>query len=238
MQSPDRNQPDHHSATPRNEGLRRYSVAHFLIALVVLLLGMPFVAELEHGRLIESAIFTVVLLSGVAAVGGRRRTLIIAALLLAPAAITRWVDHFQPGPTPRVFTILAITAFLIFVLLNLFRFILHAPHVNSEVVCAGISGYLVLGILWAMAFLLVARTYPGSFAFSGGAAGETLDGYNAIYLSFGSLSTLGFTEVVPISRQARMMAVFEALSGMFYVATLISRLVALYSRRATGDIHE
>lgn len=224
--------PQSHTGHSRHrEGLRRYSAAHFLIALILLLMTMPFVDQLERGRLIETVLSTLVLISAVAAVGGRRRTLVFALLLLVPALVGRWLDHLQIGPTPRIFTAISIASFLIFILVHLFRFILYAPHVNSEVVCAGIAGYLLLGILWAMGFLIIARLYPGSYGFSGGAEGQAMDGFNAIYLSFGSLSTLGFGEVVPLSRPARMLAVFEALAGMFYMATLISRLVALYSRK-------
>jgi Ion channel len=221
----------HIKPSRQREGLRRYSAAHFLVALILLLVTMPFVDQLQKGRLIETVLSTLVLLSAVAVVGGRRRTLMIALLLLVPPLLGRWLDHFYVGPTPRTFTALSVAVFLIFIMVHLFRFILHAPHVNSEVVCAGVAGYLLLGILWAMGFLVVSRLHPGSYKFSSGAEGETMDGFNAIYLSFGSLSTLGFGEVVPISRPARMLAVFEALTGMFYMATLISRLVALYSRK-------
>src|SRR5947209_2052274 len=64
------------------EGVRRLSVAHFLLAEVVLLVTVPFVDQLHDGDLIESALFTLVLLMAVMAVGGRRKTLVTAAVLV------------------------------------------------------------------------------------------------------------------------------------------------------------
>src|SRR4051812_47857943 len=67
------------------EGIFRFSVAHFLIGLFVLLGTVPFVDEFAGGLLIESVLITLVLLSAVVAVGGRRRSLVVGILLATPA---------------------------------------------------------------------------------------------------------------------------------------------------------
>jgi uncharacterized membrane protein len=56
-----------------------------------------------------------------------------------------------------------------------------------------------------------------------------MDGFNAFYFSFITLCTVGYGDVTPVSKGARMLAVVEAITGLFYVAVLISRLVAVYS---------
>jgi hypothetical protein len=48
-------------------------------------------------------------------------------------------------------------ALVAFVVVNLLRFILRAPSVNIEVVCARISAYLMLGLMWTMANFLVGQ---------------------------------------------------------------------------------
>ena len=58
---------------------------------------------------------------------------------------------------------------------------------------------------------------------------NTLGGFNAFYFSFMTLCTVGYGDITPVSRPARMLAVTEAVVGLFYVAVLISRLVAVYS---------
>ena len=53
--------------------------------------------------------------------------------------------------------------------------------------------------------------------------------FNSIYFSFATLSTIGYGDISPVAGVARMLAVAEAVVGMFYVTMLIARLVSLYS---------
>lgn len=217
-------------------GVRRVTVAHFLIAEVALLAVVPFIDQLRDGVLIESALMTLVFLMAVLAVGGHRTTLAVAAVLVVPGAFGRWADHFWPGLVPAEFTNVTSIVFLAFVIYHLLRFILHAPRVNNEVLCAGVATYLMLGILWAFAYMLASRLDPGSFLIRGESGPHRpLAGYEAIFVSFGTLSNVPFDEVSPVTKPARMLAMGEAMTGMFYVAILIARLVALYSADPPPD---
>jgi hypothetical protein len=50
----------------------------------------------------------------------------------------------------------------------------------------------------------------------------------AIYFSFGTLATLGYGDVVPVSDVARGVDMFEAIAGQLYLAVMVARLVSLY----------
>ena len=222
--------PELTSAAPRRIGLHRYSVAEFLIALVGVFIGIPFVEQFDKDKHIEVILMTLVLVSGVLAVGGRRRTLILGVILALPALTGKWINHYWPELAPVEFFYIARLVFLVFLVWEFLRFILRAPRVNSEVICAGMSVYLLLGLMWMFAYLLVARAVPDAFAFTAGpAAGQSLHGANAFYFSFITLSTVGYGDIIPVSNVARMLAAMEAITGTLYVAVLISRLVAMYS---------
>src|SRR5262245_59097408 len=83
------------------EGRHRLSVAHLLVAIVAMFVVAAFAYRILLGRLIESVVFTAMILAAVNAIGGRRRTLIIASLLMSPALLTRWIDHVSPGLLSR-----------------------------------------------------------------------------------------------------------------------------------------
>ena len=53
-----------------------------------------------------------------------------------------------------------------------------------------------------------------------------------IYFSLSTLSTIGFGDITPPSLQARYAAVAEGISGQFYLAVLVARLVGLHMSRA------
>jgi voltage-gated potassium channel len=229
--------PEGHTSAPiptvsalRRPGVLRFSAVELLIALGLLFFSAPFIEKLRHGNVLESFLLTVVLISSVLAVGGRRRTLIAAILLVMPAVVGKWANHLRPDLVPPEVFLVAELVFLGFVVTNLMRFTLRAPRVNTEVLCAGMAGYLMIGLLWMVAYLLVARAVPDSFSITAGPTGQrSMEGFTAFYFSFATLTTIGYGDIIPISNTARMLAVMEAVIGMFYVATLISRLVALHT---------
>ena len=213
----------------RRRWLRRFSAVELLIAIVLLIVASPFVGQLPGGAGIEAVLMTVVLLSAVLAIGERVRTLRLAALLVAPALVARWLHHFRPDLLPQaVYQILAL-AFIAFVVVRLLRFVLRASFVNAEVLCAGIVIFLMLGMIWAFAFAIVAAFDPAAFAFASDTSPDrTMEGFTAFYFSFMTLSGAGVGDITPISRVVRMLTAVESMLGLFYLAVLVARLVSLY----------
>src|ERR1051325_1008947 len=156
---------------------RRFSTVQLLIALVLLLVAAPFVEEVEGGRLILSVLFSLVLLAGVFAVADRKRTLGIALVLAVPAIISRWVSYFRPDLVhPAVFLVCALVL-LAFVIGHLLQFVLRAPVVNVEVLCASLAAYLMLGLMWTLAYWLVDQLTPGgAFSFNTALGGQSMNG--------------------------------------------------------------
>src|SRR5207245_8200180 len=116
--------------------------------LAVFFIWAPFVEEIEGGELIVSGLFSLVLLAGILAVADRKRLLVIAIVLAIPAIAGRWISHFRPDLVPPPVFLTAGLVLIAFVVANLLRFVLRAPSVNVEVLCASISVYLMLGLLW------------------------------------------------------------------------------------------
>jgi hypothetical protein len=212
------------------EGLHRLSVAHLLTAIVVLFVVEPFVDRWRYGDVVESVLFTLVMLAAVSAIGGRRTTLIVAAILAAPALITRWLTHIWPDLFPHDLHLVVAILFVGFVIYHLFRFVISAPAVNAEVLCSAISIYLLFAVAWSFAYTVLARADPNAFTYSNPADEKSgLSGFTALYFSVQILTTITFGDIMPASNVARMMSLVEASAGVFYLAILIARLVGLYS---------
>lgn len=93
----------------------------------------------------------------------------------------------------------------------------------------------MLGLFWMFAYMLMAQLVPGAFAFSAGpASAQIMDGSTALYFSFVTLCTVGYGDIIPVSPVTRMLAFLEAITGLFYMAVIISRLVAIYSSENRG----
>jgi hypothetical protein len=205
-------------------------MVQLLIALAVLLISAPFIEELEAGHLILALLFSLVLLAAVVAVADRKRTLVIAIVLAVPAITARWINNFWPDVVhPAVFLVCALLL-LAFVIGHLLHFILHAPVVTVEVLCASIATYLMLGLMWTVAYWLADQLTPGgAFSFNTNRGAQSMNGFTGFYFSFITLSTVGYGDITPVSRAARWLAAMEAMTGLLYVAVLIARLVSVYS---------
>ena len=172
---------------------RRFSTVQLLIALALFFMWAPFVEEIEGGDLILSGLFSLVLLAGVVAVANRKRVLVIAIVLAIPAIAGRWINHFRPDLIPPCSLPRCGLILIAFVVGNLLRFVLRAPSVNTEVLCASISAYLMLGLMWTIAYWLVDQLTPGgAFSFNTKAGPRSINGFNGFYFSFITLSTVGY----------------------------------------------
>jgi hypothetical protein len=223
------------SAAQERHWLLCYPVATFLTCLAFSLVIAPFEEQVKHGDLLESACLSLVLLSGFLAVGERRHTLAWAVALVTPALVAKWVSHWWPDAVPAWTYLLPSLLFLMFVIVHLMRFIARARSINSEVLCAAVANYLMLGLLWAFGYILVARLVPEAFAFGTGPdSSHSMKGFTAVYFSFITLSTVGYGDISPVSGVARMLTIVEATTGTIYLAVLISRLVSLYSSSSSS----
>jgi hypothetical protein len=208
----------------------RYSAVQLLGSLVLLFVAAPFLEDIPGGEFVEAVLLSLVMVLGVLAVGGRRRVLAFALFLVVPALAAKWGNQVRPNLVPPEIYLAFTVIFFGFMIVQLLRYILGAPRVDANVLCAGVSGYLLLGLLWVPAFELVARISPPSFAITAGPGGVSeMRGFNAFYFSFSTLTTVGYGDISPVSNVARMLAMMEAVTGVFYMALLISRLVSAYS---------
>jgi hypothetical protein len=95
-----------------------------------------------------------------------------------------------------------------------------------------VAAYLLLGIIWAHAYALVALQRPGAFA----GPVSPGDGPRAFfYFSFVTLATLGYGDVLPVHPAARSLATLEAVTGTLYIAILLARLVSLAGGSGRGE---
>jgi len=214
--------------------LFRFSLSYFLGALILNILVSPFVDPLKGGELVETMLTTLVLLVAVLSIAGRWKALLGIALA-APAVIGEWLNYWRPDET-LIYVVTRVSGLLFigFVVVELLRFIIYAPQVDAEVLCAAVAGFLLSGLAWSLAYNLLDRLDPNSFVFTlSGKNGFSMNGFTSLYFSFITLSTLGYGDIVPTAQVARMLAMVEAMFGMFYMALLVARLVSLYSSRDT-----
>lgn len=163
-----------------------------------------------------------------------RRTLVIAALLLAiPATVQHLLDVRADGFLPILNIVLSFL-FDVFVVVVIFRKVFAPRQPDSETIFGALCIYMLVGFTFASVYGLIARTEAQAFYLD-----PTVNLHRVpnrldfIYYSFGTLTSLGASGIVPVTGPARSITVIEAILGVLYLAVLISRLVGAY-RHPTG----
>lgn len=204
----------------------KFSVKSFLCAIVLMIVSFPFMDGLRYGIIIESTLFTLVMLSAVFDISNRRGKFVWAIVLSTPGVVGKWVNYWYPDLVSPTLYYSACLLFLLFVIWDLLQFIFQSPQVDSEVMSAGVAVYLILGLLWALAYSLTNQLQPNSFIVNSGQT--SFDGFASLYFSFITLATMGYGDIVPVSVPARMLSMVEGITGIFYTTMLLARLVAIY----------
>lgn len=166
----------------------------------------------------------------------------LAALALAiPALGGRWVLQFM-HPQQLIIAVAACWfAFLAFTVFIVLRHVLTTRRVSYDTISGALCGYLMFGVMYAFAFVMIDYFYPGSFSVSLKSA--TGPGYTFVkeefqhylYFSFVTLASIGYGDIAPVSPPARAFAAIEGIAGQFYIAVLIARLVSLHSSRREDE---
>ncbi len=90
----------------------------------------------------------------------------------------------------------------------------------------------------SLIFALIEMLHPGSFYSAD--SSMKLQGHPGhvhqeliqfIYFSLVTLASVGYGDIIPVTPPARAVAAVEGISGQFYIAVLIARLVSLHSSR-------
>ncbi|HPF70727.1 MAG TPA: potassium channel family protein, partial [Candidatus Krumholzibacteria bacterium] len=114
--------------------------------------------------------------------------------------------------------------------------IVRAPAVTLDEIALALCTYVLLGMLWMLFYVPLAADDPTRhFAFATPPAADDVN-FALTYFSYVTLTTLGYGDITPISPLARSLAILEALTGVLFLAVLISRLVGAYGvPRGRGD---
>jgi hypothetical protein len=174
-------------------------------------------------------------LIAVYAVATSRRHLVVAGGLAVASAATnaRWLN--LPALLPPAGSALTALLFFIYATGLFFRGVVRSREVTRDVLAGAMASYLLLGITWAFAYVLVDQLVGG--AFSVPVVGDDGRPYfdTVLYFSLVTLLTVGYGDIAPVHGWARSLATLEAFSGFTFGTIVLARLVAMYLASQRDD---
>jgi ion channel len=218
-----------------------------LIALVTLFLVRPLIGNGPIATAAFTSVLLVLLLFALYAIqveellgeretllAQRRRRSLIGWALAAPAILARLAVIFAPSPTIYLSEAILWLLLFSFITWHLLRGVLRQREITSETISMSISVYLLFGFTFGLFYILLHHLQPLAINLGSGPtpiSNEQQAFPIFIYFSLTTLSTIGFGDITPVSLQARYAAVAEGITGQFYLAILVARLVGMQMSR-------
>ena len=196
-------------------------------ALVVLLLSASLVKSVADGMLetflegtIAATFLVCVVSLGIDKSWKRFMQALIVVWLIA-AVLKRYTDiaHIDLLMLGLMF------AFFWGTFSSIARQILFSGAVNGNKIVGSIALFLLLGLMWALVYLLISALSPNAFTgVEQSAWGQNFS--QMAYFSFVTLTTLGYGDISPNTPFAQVAVYMEAIAGVFYMAIVVASLVS------------
>jgi hypothetical protein len=208
--------------------------ARFLVLLILILLMLvltPFLDEFIETRILMDVFLTAIFIFIIYSIRLKRSQAIIAFVLVLPLIIATWSTYFVEIKTLSMLTRIFGALFFAYAAINILHIIVKSEKVTRETIFAAIFAYLLIALMWAFLYMILELVSPGSFSFPDkGFQGETM---RYEYLSFVTITTLGYGDITPVTDKASALVIIEAVIGQIYLVVLVAWLVGMHvSRRS------
>jgi hypothetical protein len=203
-----------------------------LTSLLIFFLGYFLVqnslGEFWFGRLVAHIFFSLIIVAGALATfkkGWLSYGVIVLAMVTLPLI---WAEKFRPVKGMAILTTVLSLLYLGILLAVLIVHVSRDGPVTAHRIRGAVLIYLVLGVMWAFTYQVVALTIPQAFRLPEEMVGDPYALRRELtYFSFITLTTTGYGDITAVHPIARTLVMLEALVGQLYPAIVLAWLVSL-----------
>ena len=205
-----------------------------LVFLILLPLIQPLI-EREHmvTRIISDALLIGVCLYICYIILGSYRERLVGLTLFALVLLSN-VAHYAFPSFERAVSVVfraCLIAFLGVAVAVILRNLFHKTVIRGDDIVGAICGYMLGALLWANLYTLAYRFVPGAFTVNEAILKQVEDWQLKRslfdYLSFTTLTSLGYGDITPVGQPAFSLTWLEVLFGQFYMAVVVAQMVGL-----------
>jgi voltage-gated potassium channel len=145
-------------------------------------------------------------------------TLIIASVMIGDTLLED--NRLSIWQLAIAFSFMSLTTY------QAWRQVMFTGRVDGNKIVGAICIYILLGLVWAFAYLLVESFFPSSF----NGLEHKMWQHNLqdmFYYSMVTLTTLGYGDITPAQPVARFLAYMESITGIFYTTVLVASLIGI-----------
>jgi len=217
-------------AAPMIARLTTFPVKHpsatLLFVQILGILLYPLVGETSAGRVLFGVVSLVVLAAALYVVKRGPWLTGFAVVLALPAAVLSFWLAFDFDSRRLVIMAALEAAFYFYATGSLIAYMLADEFATADELFAAGATFTLLAWAFAYVYVVCQALLPGSF----GALtepGHPRTWMELLFLSVTTLSGVGLGDIIPLTPMARALVMIEEFSGVMYLATVVSRLIAL-----------
>ncbi|TWU45805.1 Ion channel [Novipirellula aureliae] len=210
----------------------RLSHLDLLVTMVLLQLSQSFLSS-ESGiqRGLFNLLFLVVVISAIRTLSSSKIRMISALTIGGIGFLLASYADFHHSVLLIAATDSCYVVVFLLLILSLAESVFRKGPADLNRIVGAACIYFVIGLFFAFVFSLLETFQPGAFALSPfsdsvGIHQDTVS--NLIYFSNVTLTSLGYGDIIPITRPARTLATLEAMVGQLYLAIVVAKLVGLH----------
>lgn len=206
--------------------------AWLLVCLVALVLLYPALDGSASGRAVIALFDLAILVFALRAARAGGYETRLGWILVIPAMALHAGGAYGLHPSIYAASLGAQATFHAFVVSCLLRYMLRDDIMTRDEMFAAAGLYVLLAFVFAYLYALLEFLAPGAFFVN---PMNNQDGivtwWEMLYFSFTCLTSVGFGEITPVTDFARSLVMLEQMTGVLYLALVISRMVSLQAQR-------
>lgn len=179
------------------------------------------------GELSFAVVYSLILLSGVYAIGDSLRAKIAIFILAILSFLAQWALRFQDTLFLHIADDVLAGLFFLALIIIVLRHIFREGDVTFHRIQGAIAVYLLIGLVFSRSYHFIYLLDPHAFQMTDLQLDTETYYSRFVYFSFVTLTTLGFGDITALNLGAKSLVMIEGLFGQLFPAIMITRLVTL-----------
>jgi voltage-gated potassium channel len=202
-----------------------------LVTVTAVVFGVPILPAASQ-TIWFNILFTATLVAATLAMESYRKAFMVVA---ASTLVIEWLSVALDLRYLMMASRIAMLLYFIVITIGLITIIASIQRVKGRIIVDAISGYLLLGLVFALIFMILNALDPAAYGFSSVVKAGNEEWHNTadyIYYAFVTYSTLGYGDMLPLTSAAKTLATLAAVTGQIYLTVIIAMLVGKFLGQA------
>lgn len=197
--------------------------------IVALQLASPLADSNPHAGGVIALVVLLSLLTGATYMADRKVVRLVVTPIAGLWVVARAFEAL--GPDHHIYSHLAPIAGLALSCSLLWAILIRfdsLPLVTADVISEAFISYMIIAIAFSQLYWILDRLVDNAFS----QPISPTDSSILLYFSMITITTVGYGRIAPLNPYVRLVAGFEGMIGVFYIAVVVSRLISSYYPRA------